>query len=65
MMIDDVMLVNIILQVFAIQNGGACRGGKEGHLNYNNLCLSSNCSDGKGGSWSSDVYEILDHNGLW
>ncbi|XP_066266629.1 uncharacterized protein [Branchiostoma lanceolatum] len=46
--------------VFAVQNGGWCAGSDSGRQNYNKYGPSTACaSDGEGGPWANEVYEML------
>lgn len=51
--------VHLKMTVFALQNGGMCRGGKNAGERYNKWGESDRCDiDGKGGPLSNQVYQI-------
>ena len=45
--------------VFGVQHGGWCAGTSTPGDSYKKYGVATNCANGKGGSWSNDVYEIM------
>ena len=45
-------------QYFAIQNHKECWSGSDDKVDYDKHGKSDKCTDGTGGPWSNDVYEI-------
>ncbi|XP_028394586.1 uncharacterized protein LOC114518796 [Dendronephthya gigantea] len=43
-------------QLFTIQNGGFCSSGPMAHRTFQIYGPASNCRNGRGGNWASDVY---------
>nr|XP_039253086.1 uncharacterized protein LOC120330271 [Styela clava] len=48
--------------IIGIQNGGQCWTGVNARNTYRKYGLSNKCSNGKGGNWANEVYEI---NTIW
>jgi len=46
---------------FGLQNGHECYGGPEASNTYNKYGRSKECSNGVGGSWTTDVYQWKDY----
>ena len=51
-------------RAFGIQNGGECFSGPLAHRTYNRYDPSNRCKNGKGGSWASNVYFIIERSKL-
>nr|XP_039252593.1 uncharacterized protein LOC120329867 [Styela clava] len=48
--------------IIGVQNGGQCWTGVNARNTYRKYGLSNKCSNGKGGNWANEVYEI---NTIW
>ena len=49
--------------VFAVQHSTQCFTAANAAQTYNKYGESTSCTDGRGGSWASDVYEITCERG--
>ncbi|XP_035692603.1 uncharacterized protein LOC118427073 [Branchiostoma floridae] len=47
-------------KVFAVQHSGQCFSSATAADNYSKYGPSTGCAEGEGGTWSNDVYEIID-----
>ena len=49
---------SVSLDMFAVQHGGQCYGGRAAESHYKKYGVSRNCRNGKGGPFANDVYKI-------
>ena len=46
------------MKIFGVQNQNECWSSKLGPDTYDTYGTSTNCKNGRGGTWTNDIYKI-------